>query len=225
YFFALLNEIAKHESINLNIPYAELSKKEKNIVLHGTGDKKYTVVYKNEYGVENTYNSRFEGVIETLTRRYFDGGSEKGHYEDFVNDMECFKCEGHRLNQESLAVELLGLNIGQLSSMSVEKSLLFFEGLTLSESQKKMVQKVLKNSIERLDFLKGVGLGYMTVSRKAGTLSGGEAQRIRLATQIGTKLEGIIYVLDEPSIGLHPRDNDMLIKNLKKLRDIGNTLI
>lgn len=225
YFFALLQEIAKHNPIDLNIEYSKLSKKQSDIILYGTWDKKYDVKFTNEYWVENTYNSRFEWVINTLTRRYFDGGWEKSTYEDYVVDMDCHVCDGHRLNQESLAVKLNGLNIWELANLSVDKAIDFLKNLKLSESQQKMIQKVYKNAIERLEFLQWVGLSYMTISRKAWTLSGGEAQRIRLATQIGTKLEGIIYVLDEPSIGLHPRDNDMLIENLKKLRDIWNTLI
>lgn len=225
YFFALLEEIAKHNKIDLHTAYKDLPKKQKDLILYGTGDKKYNVKFTNEYGVENTYNSRFEWVINTLTRRYFDWAWEKGIYDEYVVDMDCHVCDGHRLNQESLAVFLQWKNIWELANLSVEASLEFFKTLVLSKSQQKMVQKVLKNAVERLEFLAGVWLWYMTISRKAGTLSGGEAQRIRLATQIGTKLEGIIYVLDEPSIGLHPRDNDMLIENLKKLRDIWNTLI
>jgi excinuclease ABC subunit A len=225
YFFALLWEIWKHNKINLNTPYNTLSKKEKDLVLYGTWDKKYNVKFTNEYWVENTYNSRFEWVINTLTRRFFEWGSEKSHYDDFVVDMDCHICDGHRLHTESLAVELQGLNIWELANLPVNKALEYFKNLKISATQQKMVQKVLKNWVERLEFLNGVWLSYMSISRKAGTLSGWEAQRIRLATQIGTKLEWIIYVLDEPSIGLHPRDNDMLIANLKKLRDIWNTLI
>ncbi|QFR39758.1 excinuclease ABC subunit UvrA [Candidatus Gracilibacteria bacterium 28_42_T64] len=225
YFFALLEEIAKKKKINLNITYSLLSQKEKNIILYGTGDIQYKVNFENEYGEKKTYNSKFEGVINTLTRRYFDSGADKGNYDEYVVDMQCQICDGYRLNRESLSVFLKGQNIGELSELSIDKSLIFLNNLNLSSSEGKIVKKVLKNAIERLEFLTGVGLHYMTISRKAGTLSGGEAQRIRLATQIGTKLEGIIYVLDEPSIGLHPRDNNMLIENLKKLRDIGNTLI
>ncbi len=225
YFFALLQEIAKHNPVDINLEYSKLTKKQRDIILYGTWDKKYDVKFTNEYWVENTYNSRFEWVINTLTRRYFDGGWEKGTYEDYVVDMDCHLCDGHRLNQESLAVKLGGKNIWELANLSVDKAIDFLKNLEISQTQQKMVQKVFKNAVERLEFLQWVGLSYMTISRKAWTLSWWEAQRIRLATQIGTKLEGIIYVLDEPSIGLHPRDNDMLIENLKKLRDIWNTLI
>ncbi|MDD2871370.1 MAG: excinuclease ABC subunit UvrA [Candidatus Gracilibacteria bacterium] len=225
YFFSLISVVGKANNIDLNTNYSLLSKREKDLVLNGTGDKMYKVTYTNESGIKNTYNSRYEGVINTLTRRYYDGGNEKGIYDDFIIDMDCHLCDGHRLNQESLSVYLNNLNIGELSNLAITESLDFIKSIKLTESQEKITKKVLKNAVERLEFLAGVGLTYMTISRKAGTLSGGEAQRIRLATQIGTKLEGIIYVLDEPSIGLHPKDNDMLIDNLKKLRDIGNTLI
>ncbi|MDD2908038.1 MAG: excinuclease ABC subunit UvrA [Candidatus Gracilibacteria bacterium] len=225
YFFALLKELSKKTKIDINTNYSLLSKKDKDIILYGTGDIQYKVTYINEYGVQNTYNTRFEGVINALTRRYYDGGSEKGHYDDFVVDMDCHVCNGFRLNEESLSTFVGGLNIGQVSDFSVNKAIDFLKSLKMSRSEEHLTKKVMKNAVERLEFLSGVGLDYMTISRRAGTLSGGEAQRIRLATQLGTRLEGIIYVLDEPSIGLHPRDNDMLIANLKKLRDIGNTLI
>ncbi|MCD5385263.1 excinuclease ABC subunit UvrA [Candidatus Gracilibacteria bacterium] len=225
YFFALLEVIGKKHKIDLNKNYSLLSNREKNIILYGTGDEMYNITFTNEHGIKNTYNSRFEGVINTLTRRYYDGGNEKNIYDDYIIDMDCHVCDGHRLNLESLSVYLNGLNIGELANLTVFEAIEFLSKLKLTKSQEKLTKKVLKNAKERLEFLAGVGLIYMSISRRAGTLSGGEAQRIRLATQIGTKLEGIIYVLDEPSIGLHPRDNDMLIDNLKKLRDIGNTLI
>ncbi|MCH2189161.1 excinuclease ABC subunit UvrA, partial [Candidatus Gracilibacteria bacterium] len=225
YFFSLLKKIHEETGISIDVAYKKLTKKEREIILYGTGTKKYSVQFKSERGTTNTYQSAFEGVIPMLTRRYFDGGAEKGVYDEYVVDMPCSECDGHRLQPESLSMYIEGKHIGQVSDLSVEKALEFFSKLSLSDSQKIIAEKVLKNAIDRLTFLKGVGLGYMTLSRNAGTLSGGEAQRIRLATQIGTKLEGILYILDEPSIGLHPRDNDMLIENLKKLKDLGNTLI
>lgn len=225
YFFALLEEIAKKHKVDLHTPYRDLAKKQKDIILYGTGPTQYTVKFENEYWESKTYTSKFEWVINTLTRRYFDSWADKWHYDEYIVDMQCPSCDGHRLNQESLSVYLWGLNIGELANYSVDKSLEFFRNIDFSKTSAKIVQKVLKNAVERLEFLNGVWLWYMTISRKAWTLSGWEAQRIRLATQIWTKLEWIIYVLDEPSIGLHPRDNDMLIDNLKKLRDIWNTLI
>lgn len=225
YFFELLKEVNKTTKIDLNKRYSDLSKKDKDILLYGTWNIKYKVTYKNEFGVENTYNSVFEWVINALTRRYYDWWAEKWHYDDFVVDMDCYECNGYRLNKESLSVYVWDYNIWQLSDLSVSKSIDFLKNLKLTKSQERLTQKVMKNSIERLDFLSWVWLYYMTISRKSWTLSWWEAQRIRLATQLWTRLEWIIYVLDEPSIGLHPRDNDMLIENLKKLRDIWNTLI
>lgn len=225
YFFELLQELSKKNKIDLNTNYSLLSKREKDIILYWTWDKMYKVSFKNESWIENIYNSRFEWVINTLTRRYYDWWNEKWIYDDYVIDMECNVCDGHRLNEESLSVYIEGLNIWELSNLTVDKSIKFLNNIKLSKWKEKIGEKILKNSIERLEFLAWVGLTYMSVSRKSATLSGWEAQRIRLATQIWTKLEWIIYVLDEPSIGLHPRDNDLLIANLKKLRDIWNTLI
>lgn len=225
YFFELLQEISKKNKIDLNKNYSLLSQKEKDLVLYWTWEKMYTVSYVNESGVKNTYNSRFEWVINTLTRRYFEWWNEKWIYDDYIIDMDCHVCDWHRLNRESLSVYLDWLNIWELANLSVSESLKFLSSLKMTESQEKLTSKVFKNAKERLEFLAWVWLTYMTISRKAWTLSWWEAQRIRLATQIWTKLEWIIYVLDEPSIWLHPRDNDMLIDNLKKLRDIWNTLI
>ena len=225
YFFALLEEIAKYKKIDLNINWSLLSKKEKDLILYWTWEKKYSVKFINEYWEEKIYNSRFEWVINTLERRYFDWWADKGHYDDFVVDLVCPTCNWHRLNTESLSVYLKWLNIWELSDLSVKDAIEFFKKINLTKSQEKISKKVLKNIKERLEFLAWVGLNYISISRKSGTLSGWEAQRIRLATQIWTKLEWIIYVLDEPSIWLHPRDNDMLIKNLQNLRDIWNTLI
>ena len=225
YFFSQIEKVANENDVSLNTIYAKLTEREKKIVLYGTWKKTYHVSYENDSGIKNTYKSVFEGVINTLERRYFDGGAEKGNYDDFVVDMECNECDGKRLKKEVLSVFLNEINIWDLANMSVDKALVFLKSLVFSTSEKKIVKKVLKNATERLEFLAGVWLNYMTISRKAWTLSGWEAQRIRLATQIGTKLEGIIYVLDEPSIWLHARDNNMLIDNLKKLRDIWNTLI
>lgn len=225
YFIALIEEVSKKHNINLDIPYHQLSEKERKIIMHGTGNTLYTVSFVNESGRKNTYNSKFEWAITTLTRRYYDGGVESGNYDDYVTNIACPDCNGYRLWQESLSVFLHGIHIGQLTNMNITASQEYFKNLTLNSEQQKVAEKVMKNIMERLEFLQGVWLSYMTLSRKANTLSGWEAQRIRLATQIWVKLEGIIYVLDEPSIGLHPRDNDMLIENLKKLRDVWNTLI
>ena len=225
YFFALLEVLWKKHKINLNTNYSLLSKREKDIILNGTWEEMYSVTFTNEHWIKNTYNSRFEWVINTLTRRYYDWWNEKNIYDDYIIDMDCHVCDWHRLNLESLSVYLEWINIWELANLTVSEAIIFLETIRLNKAQEKISKKVLKNVKERLEFLAGVWLTYMAISRKAWTLSGWEAQRIRLATQIWTKLEWIIYVLDEPSIGLHPRDNDMLIDNLKKLRDIGNTLI
>lgn len=225
YFLAQLEVLSQKHTLRLNTPYHQLSDQEKNLVMYGTGNDSYTVSFINEQGKKNTYNSRFEGVIPTLTRRYFDGGAEHGSYESFVTNICCPWCNGHRLQKESLSVYIWEKNIWELSELSVTETQSFFENLSLSKEEQYIIDKVLKNIVDRLEFLQGVWLSYMSIARKSWTLSGGEAQRIRLATQIWVKLEWIIYVLDEPSIWLHPRDNDMLIGNLKKLRDIGNTLI
>mgnify|MGYP003965563683 CR=1 FL=1 len=225
YFFALLEKIWKENNIDLNTNYSLLKQREKDIILRWTWEKMYNVSYTNEYWVKNTYKSRFEWVINTLTRRYFEWWNEKGIYDDYIIDMECLLCNWHRLNRESLSVYLNSINIWELADLSVSDAIIFLKDIKLTKVQEKISKKVLKNSLERLEFLAGVWLTYMTISRKAWTLSWWEAQRIRLATQIWTKLEWIIYVLDEPSIWLHSRDNDMLIDNLKKLRDIWNTLI
>ncbi len=225
YFFALIEEVAKKHKVRTNISYSELNEKERNIVMYGTWTDTYSVNFVNEQWRKNTYNSKFEGAINTLMRRYYDGGVEHGHYDDYITNIECPDCNGYRLASEPLSVFLWGIHIWELTNMNIVEAQSFVKNLSLSPEQEKISEKVMKNICERLEFLEGVGLSYITLSRRANTLSWWEAQRIRLATQIGVKLEGIIYVLDEPSIGLHPRDNDMLIKNLKKLRDVGNTLI
>jgi len=225
YFLALMKKVSGDHGIRIDIPYHKLTAEERNIIMHGTWEKMYSVNFINDAGRSNTYNSRFEWVLTTLTRRYFEWSTDKAHYNNYITNISCPDCGGQRLKSESLSVYLNGMNIGTLSNLSVEESIVFLKKLILSENQKKIAEKVLKNIIERLEFLSWVGLDYMTLARKANTLSGWEAQRIRLATQIWVKLEWIIYVLDEPSIGLHPRDNEMLIENLKKLRDLWNTLI
>lgn len=226
YFHALIKAVGEKYPLRTRVPYKELTKKEKEIALYGTGETQYKVKFTNDYGVVNTYNSKFEWIMNTLNRRFFESATfEENKLMDFVTEIDCPECNGKRLKQESLTVFVGGIDIWDLSNKTVKESLDFFSNLNLSWSKDKISKNILKNIVERLEFLAGVGLGYITMARKSNTLSGGESQRIRLATQLGTKLEGIIYVLDEPSIWLHPRDNDMLIGNLKKLRDIGNTLI
>ena len=226
YFHALIKEVWQKHKIRTRVPYSELTKKEREFVLYGTKEDLYKVKYTNEQWNTNTYTSKFEWVINTLNRRFFEWTNVwDWKLDEFITPIECPLCMWKRLKQESLSVYINSLNIWDLSELSISDSLNFISNLKLTKGEDQTVKNVLKNARERLEFLVWVGLDYMTISRKANTLSGWEAQRIRLATQIWVKLEWIIYVLDEPSIGLHPRDNDMLINNLKRLRDIGNTLL
>ncbi len=226
YFHALIREVWQKHNIKTRVPYGELTKRERELVLYGTKEDLYKVKYTNESGNTNTYTSKFEWVINTLNRRFFEWTNVwDWKLDEFVTEIECPICMWKRLKQESLSVYINLLNIWDLSELSIGDSLKFILNLKLTKEEEQTVKNVIKNASERLEFLAWVWLDYMTIARKANTLSGWEAQRIRLATQIWVKLEGIIYVLDEPSIGLHPRDNEMLINNLKKLRDIGNTLL
>ncbi len=217
--------ISKEYGIPLDKPVKELTDDQLRPFLYGTGDKKLNLKRASEHG-GGTYVSAFEGVINNLYRRYREGNSySKDDIENYMKEKLCPDCNGKRLKKESLAVTVGGLNIAELSDLSVDDSIRFFENLELSERDLMIGKAVIKEIKDRLAFLKNVGLGYLTLSRAAGTLSGGESQRIRLATQIGSSLMGVLYILDEPSIGLHQRDNDKLIGTLKKLRDLGNTLI
>jgi excinuclease ABC subunit A len=226
YFLALIEEVGRDFGIPTNVVYGKLTTAQKEMVLNGTGDKIYKVRFRNESGIVNTYTSRFEGVINTLNRRFLESTNfDDNKILDYVTEIDCPTCDGKRLKAESLTVFIDGKDIGDLTDYNVRDAAKFFSSLKLVGERDKIAKNILKNINERLEFLSWVGLDYITLSRRANTLSGWESQRIRLATQLGTKLEGILYILDEPSIGLHPRDNDMLIANLKKLRDIGNTLI
>ena len=218
--------VSEKYGIPLDVPVKELKKSELDKFLYGTGEEKLELQRPKTLG-GGTYTSRFEGVINNLERRYRETGSEwaKADIESYMTETECPECHGKRLKPEYLAVTAGGKSINQLTDMSVRQSLEFFENISLSEHEQLIGNRIIKEIKERLGFLKNVGLEYLTLSRSAGTLSGGESQRIRLATQIGSSLTGVLYILDEPSIGLHQRDNDKLIGTLKKLRDLGNTLI
>lgn len=225
YFYALIKEVWKKHNLRTRVPYKELTQKEKDLVLYWTWKELYRLSLETKNWT-NYYNFKFEWVINTLNRRFSDWASiSDWRLDDFITEVECPTCEWKRLNKESLSVIINWLDIWALSSLSISDSIDFFSKITLTKEQEFLSKNILKNINERLEFLAWVWLDYMTISRKANTLSWWEAQRIRLATQIWVKLEGIIYILDEPSIWLHPRDNDMLIDNLKKLRDIWNTLI
>ncbi|MDE5569872.1 MAG: excinuclease ABC subunit UvrA, partial [Ruminococcus sp.] len=218
--------ISEKYNIPLDVPVKELTKEQLDIFLYGTGDTELEL-YRPESLGGGKYKTPFEGVIHNLERRYHESGSDysKAAIEDCMTESICPKCKGKRLKPEYLAVTVGGKNISELTDMSVRDELEFFNNLNLSEHEKFIGERIIKEIKERLGFLSSVGLEYLTLSRSSGTLSGGESQRIRLATQIGSSLVGVLYILDEPSIGLHQRDNDKLIATLKRLRDLGNTLI
>ncbi len=222
YFTAL----SKHYGFSLDTKFRDLPEEIQNILLYGTQGEKLDLSYERSYGTA-TYRAAFEGIINNLERRYNDTSSEfmKAEYEKLMTAHDCPSCHGKRLKPEPLAVTVGGLNIWELTQLSIYDTLEFFRNLTLSERDASIARLILKEIHARLGFLVDVGLGYLTLSRVSGSLSGGEAQRIRLATQIGSSLMGVLYILDEPSIGLHQRDNDKLLETLKRLRDLGNTLI
>lgn len=221
-----LDALAKHYGFDVNTPVEKLPKKILDIILYGTKGEKIKVEYNKEYG-SGTFMTTFEGIINSMERRYRETKSEsqKDYYESFMNNIPCPQCEGKRLKKESLAVTVGGKNIHEVSEMPINDCLRFFEELKLSERDRMIAHQILKEIKARLKFLVDVGLDYLTLHRTAGTLSGGEAQRIRLATQIGSGLMGVLYILDEPSIGLHQRDNEKLLATLKRLVALGNTLI
>ena len=218
--------IAKEYGFTLDTPFKEISKEGQNALLYGTGDKKLRMERTTDYG-GGYYNAAFEGVINNLERRYTTSSSEysRTEIESVMNACECPECHGARLNPIALAVTVGGKNINDICLMNIDEALNFFNSLKLSERDYLIAKGILKEIKERLGFLNSVGLDYLTLARTSATLSGGESQRIRLATQIGSSLMGVMYILDEPSIGLHQRDNEKLIATLKHLRDIGNTVI
>ena len=221
-----LKALGEHYHVDVSKPIKDLPKDFMNKVLYGTGDEKLDFRYESSTGVRN-FTAPFEGVINTMERRYRETSSNgmREFYEMYMTESHCYECNGARLNKSALAVTVGGKNIYELTSMSVNEIKKFIGNLKLTEKEKIIAQQIVKELNARLQFLIDVGLEYLTLSRNAGTLSGGEAQRIRLATQIGSGLMGVLYILDEPSIGLHQRDNEKLIATLKKLRDLGNTLI
>ncbi|CCQ96853.1 excinuclease ABC (subunit A) [[Clostridium] ultunense Esp] len=226
YYEQLLAAVTDHYGIDRDRPFQDLSEEEKKILLYG-GEDRISFRYTNEFGHTRETAIRFEGVIPSLARRYRETTSEyvRELVGGYMSQTPCPACEGKRLKPESLAVKVGGKNIAYVTDLSIREAYAHFDQLVLTEKEEKIARLILKEIKERLGFLINVGLDYLTLSRAAGTLSGGEAQRIRLATQIGSSLMGVLYILDEPSIGLHQRDNDRLIAALKKMRDLGNTLI
>ncbi len=235
WYYKMLEAVAKANKFSVNIPVEKLTKKQLDMVLYGTDDKKYKIDYSSER-FEEGFSSTFEGVIPNLERRYRETDSDyiRVEIEKYMRVYPCPTCQGKRLRAESLAVTIAGKNIIEISSLTVLEATKFFEiygssqatgEMKLSKREEAIAHQVLKEIRLRLKFLNNVGLGYLSLDRAASTLSGGEAQRIRLATQIGSSLTGVVYILDEPSIGLHSRDNDKLISTLKELRDLGNSVI
>ena len=223
---AILDALAEEYHFDLETPFQDYSDEIKDVIINGTGGKKVKVYYKGQRG-EGVYDVAFEGLIKNVERRYKETGSEssKQEYESFMQITPCKTCKGQRLKKEALAVTVGEKNIAEVTALSIRNLQEFLENLKLTETQQLVGNQVLKEIRARVGFLVSVGLEYLTLSRATGTLSGGEAQRIRLATQIGSGLVGVAYILDEPSIGLHQRDNDRLLSALKHLRDLGNTLI
>ena len=218
--------IAKHYNVDIKKPIKKLPREFLEKILYGTGDEEIDFEYESAAGVRK-YRAPFEGVIPTLTRRHNETKSQgmRDFYEMYMSNSDCDKCHGARLKEEVLAVKIGDKNINELTNMPINKIKEYINNIQLTKTEKMISEQILKEMNKRLQFLMDVGLEYLTLSRSAGTLSGGEAQRIRLATQIGSGLSGVLYILDEPSIGLHQRDNDKLLATLKKLRDLGNTLI
>lgn len=227
YYPSLLKAVCDHYEIPMDMPVKDIPKQQMDKVLYGSGKDEIYFRYENDFGQVRENYLRFEGVIPNVERRYRETSSDyiREQMEKYMAQQDCPTCKGHRLKEESLAVKVDSLHIGEVTAFSIEEAEEFFHKLELSEKDMKIANLILREIRERLGFLVNVGLEYLTLSRAAGTLSGGEAQRIRLATQIGSRLTGVLYILDEPSIGLHQRDNDRLIDTLKNMREIGNTLI
>ena len=227
YYPQFLKSVCKHYNIPTNIPVSALTEEQMTTLLYGTNGEKIKFVYENDFGARKEANVPFEGIINNLERRYRDtpSNSMREWIEQFFMAKPCQTCKGHRLKKEILAVTIANKNIAYVTDLSIGQAYEYFSNLDLTEKEKQIADLILKEIKSRLGFLVNVGLNYLTLSRAAGTLSGGEAQRIRLATQIGSSLMGVLYILDEPSIGLHQRDNDKLIEALTHMRDLGNTLI
>ena len=227
YAMCVMKAILENRGYSLETPWQEIDKKTQQVLLYGSGEERFTFRYTNMFGEDKEYFVPFEGVMPLLARRYHETDSDemRESYENYMTEIPCKACHGARLKPETLAVTVGGKNIDEVTRMTIREADAFFTQLTLTPREMKIAAQILKEIHARLHFLLDVGLDYLTLSRSAGTLSGGEAQRIRLATQIGSGLQGVLYVLDEPSIGLHQRDNNRLLATLKHLRDLGNTLI
>ena len=227
FYPTLLKRVCEVYKINMDKPYKKLTDRQKNILMNGSGEKEIEFTFTQRNGGTRKRKMVFEGVVPNIDRRYHESPSEytREMMSKYMTELPCETCHGKRLSKEALSVYVGDYNIGEVVEYSIKNALYYFENLKLSNQDKSIADQILKEIISRLSFLNNVGLEYLTLERSSGTLSGGEAQRIRLATQIGSRLTGVLYVLDEPSIGLHQRDNDRLINTLKEMRDLGNTLI
>ena len=227
YYPEMLAQFCASAGIDLDTPFDELPAAQQKQLLYGNGDTTFHFHYENDFGGVRDVDVPFEGVVNNVSRRYRETNSDftREQMRKYMTELPCPTCHGYRLNERALAVKINGRNVGEVSDLPISQELAFFSNLNLTPAQQEIARPILKEIIDRLSFMQNVGVDYLTLSRAARTLSGGEAQRIRLATQIGSNLSGVMYVLDEPSIGLHQRDNDRLIASLKKMRDLGNTLI
>ena len=230
YYPQMLEQAMIQFGIDMDKPFEDLSPEDQQLIFYGSEGKEFHFHYENEFGGVRDIDIPFEGVVTNINRRYHETSSDftRNQMLSYMNELTCATCHGYRLNDQALSVRVggeKGLHIGQISDLSIEDHLKVIADLKLTKNEETIARPILKEVKDRLSFLNNVGLSYLTLSRSAGTLSGGESQRIRLATQIGSNLSGVLYILDEPSIGLHQRDNDRLIDSLKKMRDLGNTLI
>lgn len=227
YYPKMLEQFCDSVGIDMDVPFEKLPAKQQKQVLYGNGETTFHFHYENDFGGVRDVDVPFEGVINNVKRRYHETNSDftREQMRKYMTELPCPACHGYRLNEKALAVKIMGKNIGEVSELPISQAIPFFKDVELSPAKTKIAKPILKEILDRLTFMANVGVEYLTLSRAARTLSGGEAQRIRLATQIGSNLSGVMYVLDEPSIGLHQRDNDRLIASLKKMRDLGNTLI
>ena len=226
WYGSMLKSLSTHYNFNFTTPWCKLDRNIRSMLLTGTGEQKLKMKYSSERW-SGTYTGGWEGAIPNLIRRYKQTKSNhiRDWIEQFMSMRSCPECRGSRLNEESRSVTIGEKSLGEISSYSIKNIKTFFSGLKLGKTDTAIAEQILKEVQERLSFLMNVGLDYLTLDRSAATLSGGEAQRIRLATQIGSQLVGVLYILDEPSIGLHPRDNNRLLNSLKKLRDLGNSIV
>lgn len=227
YYPQMLEQACQEFNIDMDTPFEELPEEHKDIILNGSNGEIFHFHYENDFSGVRDVEVAFEGILPNIKRRYHETNSDftRDQMRLYMTELTCKTCHGYRLNPQALCVQVNGKHIGEMSEMAINNALNFVEELKLSEQEKMIARPIVKEVDDRLSFLKNVGLDYLTLSRASGTLSGGEAQRIRLATQIGSNLSGVLYILDEPSIGLHQRDNDRLLDSLRKMRDLGNTLI